>query len=221
MVVLGVLIALAVDDYRVERHDRQLEIDYVQRLRVDLERNLQYISEVWYPGLARKRQALDAIAPVVRGQQAAPDEPHSFLVSVARGGAMGTTANTWVTDTTFKDLIATGNLRLIQDPAVRAAIADYYEGILAETRRVEERFTGYVPFVHSVIPAELRDGLDAAALERFGVDRAMDRVLSEEFRAILNQEYNLLLFMEDRRYEDWTRQLDDTLAAYLTTLRTD
>jgi len=48
------------------------------------------------------------------------------------------------------------------------------------------------------MPSELRDDIDSDSLERFGVDYALKRLLSDEFRNLVNQEYNLLLFMEDR-----------------------
>jgi hypothetical protein len=214
VVVLGIVIALGLDDYRTDRFERKLEIEYVERIQNDIERDLEYIDLVWHPRLRMKREALDSIAPIVRSQAPVPDDAIEFLKEVSLGGVMGTSAMVWYTDTTFQDMRATGNLRLIEDAAIRAEISEYYEVLESETLRVERRFSGYVSFVHSVMPAELRDNIDSESIERFGVDFALKRVLTNEFRNLLNQEYNLMLFMEGRRYEAFARSLYDDLETY-------
>lgn len=143
-----------------------------------------------------------------------PTDSVAFLKSVSLGGVIGTTAAAWYTDTTFQDMRATGNLRLIQDAAVRAEIAEYYEMLESEALRLERRFTNYVPFVHSVMPSELREDIDSESLEKFGTDYALERLLSDEFRELLNQEYNLMLFMERVEVEEFARSLYDELESY-------
>ena len=214
VIVLGVLIALGLDDYRTDLYERGLAIDYVQRIENDINRDLEFIAAVWYPGLKTKREALQFVAPIIRGESPVPDDTTKFLKNVSLGGVGGTSAVGWYTDTTFQDMRATGNLRLIQDPAIRAEISEYYEVMEFEALRVERRFTRYVSFVHSVMPSELRDDIDSDSLERFGVDYALKRLLSDEFRNLVNQEYNLLLFMEDREYEEFARSLLEELGAY-------
>ena len=214
VIVLGVLIALGLDDFRTNQYERRLVIDYVQRIQNDLSRDLDYIERIWVERLKIKRESLETIAPVIRGQSQVPADVEGFLKHVARGGIAGTSAITWYTDTTFQDMRATGNLRLIQDPDIRAQISRYYEAVQLEALRVEARFTNYVPFVHAVLPAELRDDIDLDALEAFGTDYALKRLLTDEFRDLLNQEYNLLLFLESREYQVFAQSLFDELEAY-------
>jgi len=221
VIVLGVLIALGLDDYQTGRYERRLATDYVQRIQGDLDQDLAYIENVWIPGLEIKRQSLESIAPVIRGQSPAPADTVKFFKTVSLGGVMGTSAAAWYTDTTFQDMRATGNLRLIQDPAIRAEISEYYEAMENETLRVERRFSNYVPFVHSIIPAELRDGFNLDSLQGFGVDYALTRVLTDEFRDALNQEYNLMLFMEGREYQELALSLFEELEAYRISLGGD
>jgi hypothetical protein len=214
VIVLGVLIALGLDDYRTNQYERRLAIDYVQRIQDDLIRDLDYIERIWVQRLKIKRESLEAIAPVIRGQTQAPADVEGFLKQVARGGIAGTSAASWYTDTTFQDMRATGNLRLIQDPDIRAQISRYYEAVQSEALRVEARFTNYAPFVHAVLPAELRDDIDLDALEAFGTDYALERLLTDDFRDLLNQEYNLMLFLESREYQVFAQSLFDELEAY-------
>lgn len=214
VIVLGVLIALGLDDYRTNQYERHLAIDYVQRIQNDLSRDLDYIDRIWNQRLKVKRESLETIAPIIRGRNQIPDDVEEFLTHVARGGIAGTSAASWYTDTTFQDMRATGNLRLIEDPEIRAEISRYYEAVQSEALRVEARFTNYVPFVHAVVPAELRDDIDLGALEEFGTDYALRRLLTDDFRDLLNQEYNLLLFLESREYQTFTQSLFERLEAY-------
>lgn len=214
VIVLGVLIALGLDDYRTNQYERRLAIDYIQRIQNDLSRDLDYIDRIWVQRLKIKRESLEAIAPVIRRQVQLPDDVEEFLTLVARGGIAGTSAASWYTDTTFQDMRATGNLRLIKDPEIRAEISRYYEAVQSEALRVEARFTNYVPFVHAILPAELRDDIDLGALEEFGTDYALRRLLTDDFRDLLNQEYNLLLFLESREYQTFSQSLFERLEAY-------
>jgi len=214
VVVLGIVIALGLDDYRTGTIERRLEIEYVVRIQDDVDRDVRYITTAWRPRLRIKRESLESIAPVIRGQSPVPTDRVAFLKSVSLGGIHGTSTAAWYTDTTFQDLRATGNLRLIQDATIRADIARYYEMLESEALRLETRFTNYVPFVHSVMPSELREDIDSESLEQFGTDYALERLLSDEFRGLFNQEYNLMLFMERLEVAEFARSLHDELESY-------
>jgi len=214
VVVLGILIALGLDDFRTDRFERKLEIEYIERLQGDIERDLEYIEAVWKPRLKMKREALESVAPVIRGESPVPDDVEKFLADVSLGGALGMSATLWYTDTTFQDLRATGNFRLIQDSAVRARVSEHYELLAGATLGVERRFSGYALFVHTVIPAEMRSNIDLESMQQFGIDYALQRLLTDEFRNIFNQEYNLLLFMESRPYEPFSQSFYEELEAY-------
>ena len=218
VIVLGILIALGLDDYRTGQFERGLAIDYLHRIQADLSRDLDYIDRVWIERIKSKRESLEIVAPVIRGHSPVPADLGWFLKHVARGGVSGTSADSWYTDTTFQDMRATGNLRLIQDPEIRAEISEYYEEMQRESLRVEARFSDYALFVHAVMPAELRDDIDLDALETFGTEYALKRILTDDFRELLNQEYNLLLFMESRNYKELTQYLFDELEAHRTML---
>jgi hypothetical protein len=214
VIVLGILIALGLDDFRTAQFERRLAIDYVQRIQSDLNEDLDYIERVWNQRIKLKRESLDIVAPVIRGQSPVPSDVEGFLKHVARAGISGTSVESWYRDTTFEDMRTTGNLRLIQDPGIRAEISEYYEVMQREALRVEARLSSYALFVHSVLPAELRDGMDLEAMEAFGIDYALKRLLTDEFRNLLNQEYNLMLFMEGQEYREIAQSLYEKLKAY-------
>ena len=219
VIVLGVLIALALDDYRTERDERQLEIDYVQRIQTDVNRDINYLTTNWYPRLDGKSAALDAIAPVVRHQVPVPEDVETFLINVSRGGMQGASIAGWVNDITFRDLRSTGNFRLIRSPDVRAQIGNYYSIVDSQIKRVEARDTNYVSFVHSVLPAELREDMNIESMDQFGVDFALKRLLSDEFRIVMNKEYNRMLFMRLLDFAGFAESMNAELESYLEELK--
>jgi hypothetical protein len=214
VIVLGVLIALGLDDYRTNRYEQRLAIEYVQRMQNDVAQDLRYLSTSWYPRIKIKHESLDNISPVIRGQAPVPEDLYGFFRDVARGGIHGANATDWVNNTTFQDLRATGNLRLIRSVEVRAEISSYYETLRRQLARVEARHTDYVLYVHTIVPAELRDEMDLDSIETFGVDFALERLISDEFRSLFNQEYNLTLFMEGRPFAESAESFQRGLESY-------
>jgi len=194
VVVLGVLIALGLNDYWTTRNERALELQYLMRIHEDVSTDAEVIDQWFGSGLQKKLQALDAIAPVVRGKEPAPEDVESFLRNVVIGGWGGTSATRWVTSTTIEDLKATGNLRLIRDVDVRRNIARYYHDNEMLYIRSRDRRTGYTAFVASLLPLEYDVDANLAAMKEFDTDRAVERFRSTEFQDLLNQEYNLALF---------------------------
>lgn len=195
MVFLGVLAAFMVDGWRQEREERAQEVLYLERLAVDLRQDSSTLDGGWSPGLERKLAAMAAIGPYVRGQTRSVGDTLAFLENVAAAGAGGFTA--WVFDTpTFDDLMATGNLRLIENAELRSRVVGHYRRIQIQRDRIVTRISGYPMQVHAFYPSEERDRLTPESIRAFGIERALARVRSEAFVDVLNQEYNTARFQE-------------------------
>ena len=221
VIVLGVLIALGLNDYWTYRQERELELQYLKRIHEDVRADIEFTNEFFYERLNTKLRAFAAIAPIVRGQQPVPEDVETFLRNVALAGLLGASSRNWATADTFEDLKSTGNLRLIRDADLRREISRYYD--IAETTyiRNRDRQTGYVAYVHSLLPAELRDDMDFAAMEDFGVERALTRILSPEFQDLMNQEYNHAVFFRNLDLGTPSQRLAKRLEAYIRELEAD
>jgi hypothetical protein len=220
IIVVGVLLAISVNDYWTERQERTLELDYLQRLRADIQSDYDYANEYLNRRWTRKLAALNAIAPVVRGQAPIPQEIEAFLIEVTMAASGGVSPSNWVASTTYEDLAVTGNLRLIKKGEIRRMLSDYYRGAEDFVNRQRARVTGYPRFLHSILPGELRDDLDIEAMQIFGVERALERVQSAEFEDLMNQEYNFAWF-KVRAYQiqrDAAAKLVEELDAYIQSL---
>lgn len=214
VVVLGVLIALSLDGYWTDRQERDLELQYLDRIIMDVHADINYVDNTIRDLWIRKLQILDAIAPIVRGNKPVPENPETFLRNVALGGIGGASSTRWVTSTTFDDLISTGNLRLIRDPEMRRKIAQYYDDFDTLYSRARDRKSAYVSYVHSLLPAELRADMSFSAMQDFGIDRALEDFTSEEFQGLLNQEYNYTYFVRRTDFSSAGKRLAIELENY-------
>ncbi len=91
---------------------------------------------------------------------------------------------------------------------------DYYRGLDNEITRIAGRNTGYVQFIHGVIPAELRSDMTLETVEAMGLPFAIARLTSDEFRMEANAEYNKMLLMMAIPFEETILQMIDRVAAY-------
>jgi len=121
IIVIGIMMALAVDRWAEERRDATIARSYVARLKNDVDVDL-----AGYEKTVDWAQAIDSSAlyvlEVYRGRNPLPAEYDLFVFHIYRASwaVMGRS-----TSTTYDDLISTGNLGLL-DVSVRSAITDYY-----------------------------------------------------------------------------------------------
>lgn len=124
VIVVGVLMALWVDELREARSNAELEVEYLQSLVTDLEADLAQFdeAEAWM----QRQEA--AAATVLELYEGSPPTGHTVDL-VAAVETAGWQYVPSITRNTLEDLRSTGNLRLITDPALRRAIASYYSTV--------------------------------------------------------------------------------------------
>lgn len=121
VIVVGVLMALWVDQLREARVNAGLEVEYLGSLIVDLEADLAQFdeTEAWM----RRQEASAATVLALYAGSPPTDNVVELVAAIERAGWQYVPA---ITRNTLEDLRSTGNLRLITDPALRRAIASYY-----------------------------------------------------------------------------------------------
>ena len=123
VIVVGVLAALAVDEWRSERNDRQIEADYLLRLQTDIQADI----EVFYgfeQVLETKASFLQSLLDDTIDSDFL-DDTHSLMKANDYSSYMALPDSV---STTFDELQSTGRLALIQDLAQRDALSKYYSG---------------------------------------------------------------------------------------------
>lgn len=155
IIVLGVMLALGVDRWAGERRDQDTAMQYVARLRSDLDTDLLGYDETVAWSQAIDQSAL-YVLDVYRGRNPAPDESDPFLQHLYRASwaVMGNT-----TSATYEELVSTGNMALLP-VEVRGAVTEYYAlktNYLENRRQIfeEKAIDGYWPVPSAVLGPDL------------------------------------------------------------------
>ncbi len=122
LLVTGILIALAVDNWIDDRRDARVEHQYLELLARDLEQDLETLAEI------RQFEQAQVAASVVawRGLHlgVAPAEREAVSAALGQLTARRTMR---LRRGTYTDLLSTGNLRLIRNAQLRDRIVRLYE----------------------------------------------------------------------------------------------
>jgi|GEM_PF-4066877 len=126
VIIFGVLVALGVDQWREAARDRQLEQEYLVRLEADLNDTRESVTST-IEDFATLIDHGTAVSRVLNGTELFPKDTLGFLASalqVSRGGY-----NPAVSRGAYDDLISTGNLRVMQNEALRYRLSAFYGSV--------------------------------------------------------------------------------------------
>jgi len=150
VIVIGVLAALAVDQWRNENEDRRIEAEYLARIKEDLRADID------------KFHILEKIFAIkfqtTRGLR---DHPESDLLSKSPDDLLqdlvfsGYVALPDSISTTFDELMSTGRFALIQSVNQRDALSQYYSGFEHISEIMFEPPGGYKKILWESFPGEL------------------------------------------------------------------
>jgi len=122
LLVLGILIALAVNDWMQDRHDAQTERQYLELLARDLDQDLEVLEEF---AAFEERQTADGVMAYRALRSGAEVEDRE---AVARALSHLLSRRTLrLVRATYTDLLGTGNIRLIRNTVLRDRIVKLYE----------------------------------------------------------------------------------------------
>jgi hypothetical protein len=151
IIVMGVLAALAVDEWRGEYNDRKTEVDYLSRLRVDLERDIDEFSSQLQL-LQTKADFLQSLLDNTIESQFS-ENPRALMEAKVYSSFRGLPDTV---STTFDELKSTGRLALIQNLVIRDAMSKYYSGYASITERLYQMPMGnYGRLVLEIVPGEI------------------------------------------------------------------
>jgi hypothetical protein len=122
LLVLGILIALAVNGWIEDRRDARVEREYLELLVRDLDRDLAVLQEVVEFETAQVTAAAQAYRAIRAG--VAPQDRDAIAKMLGQLTARRTLR---LSRATYSDLLSTGNLRLIRNSGLRDSIVRLYE----------------------------------------------------------------------------------------------
>ncbi|MBO6881376.1 MULTISPECIES: DUF6090 family protein [Winogradskyella] len=150
LVVIGILIALQINNWNENRKNQIIETSYLQNLLKDLKRDSVSYVNGWVLRYDSKLNGLRLAKDYFYGDYK-PKDTIEFVGSIGKGG-IGSIGGIPMNDNTFRDLISTGNLSLIQNEAIRNSISGYYSYIEFSRSYLDNLKTDYAGRINSLIP---------------------------------------------------------------------
>ncbi|MBT8066919.1 MAG: hypothetical protein KJO09_06730 [Gammaproteobacteria bacterium] len=190
LIVAGVLIALAIDEWVSDARDRRTETLYLQLLTRDLDEIRQRLDEQ----LAFEQNLLDKSARVYARLSEADPSKHEAEIGRLLG-SLGTRKTLSLTSATYSEMVDSGRLQLIENPELRDSIIRYFTRMELIERIVDKNNAVFVDDIYNkflvragiTVQIFRKDAISALArageilTESFGADVAYpeDRVLSQ------------------------------------------
>jgi hypothetical protein len=154
MLVVGILLALAVNNWVEERRDARIERQYLERLVRDFDADLTLLADM--AEFERRQVAAGAMAWRSLADPASINDREAVATALVQLGARRTLR---LTRAAYTDLTSTGNLRLIGDGALRDRIVGLYEENDRVSAIIDRNNQFYVDDMYAAYLAE--DGLVA------------------------------------------------------------
>jgi hypothetical protein len=202
IVIAGVLIALAIDQWNSDRLARLEEVSIIDRLIVDLRSDLERIAFA-RDIVSNKLASLRRVYSRLQRSDDHTNETEELLADIVAGSIFG-----WeqvrTNRVTFDEMLGSGKLSLIRDIDIRVRITQYYAGIENFDYRTEERETAYPNLTYSLVLRE-RDFEPATNLTDEELERVLDRISDSTFLDQVVAEMNFSQFLLEI-YEVWESQ---------------
>lgn len=183
--------AITLDNCNDARINRRHEDGYLTRLTEDLTADTATFAFV-DRALQRKQASLALVDSVLHGDAVLRDTT-TFLQAIISGSNFS-----WnqprVRTTTFQELHSTGNLRLLRDPHLRAAIVRYYASAESDYLRIAGRRTRYGALTYELLPRQTEFALDSAKA-RMRSGPLVQTIMRSDLAAAIVAERNLANFV--------------------------
>ena len=148
IVVIGVLIALAIDQWNDDRLERLEEFDAVARILANLHTDLHDF-DFRLKAVGAKEESLLRVKTNLAG--GTPSDPAAFLEDIIGGADFGWNQGL-ARRSTYDNLLESGKLGIIEDSSILSQISDYYRYYTDSHNRIEERETDYPALSYQLVP---------------------------------------------------------------------
>ncbi len=204
LIVVGVLIALGLDNWNQDRVDRALSGEYLSRLVGDLEADVA-LGDLASDSLEVKSDALAFLLEAGRDRETGSTEASRLVRALPE--SLARSFNTPpVRTVTIDDMRSTGRLSLITNAGLREEILHYYALATNSESRLEGRMTDYPARVFERVPAKVlawrdvipvaltgdlaRRDLEPPELTQAELDELLDWLGETETQRLVNAEMN-------------------------------
>ena len=156
-IILGVLIALGVDDWRQGREEMAIANDHLVDLTAELRGNLCTVERIRERHVNRKLADLQTVIAFLNDPAAKVDDPAELLEAFASSGG---TSLPWLVDNQYQALQNSGNVRLVRRLHSTVRVGAIYEAPQVLFSQAERIQGNYPVLVNELLPAQLQPQLN-------------------------------------------------------------
>jgi len=190
LIVVGVLIAVSLNNANNFRVNRLEEQKILARISTELDASIERIS-FFQRGLQRKEAALESLGPLLR--EKVIEDKKGFLESVILASVFG-----WeqpaLEQTTFREVLSSGQLSLILDTELRLQLTQFYHTVTQREERSNLRMSAFPRIAYQLIPREKENELKSS-LSDDEISEIVAAVLKSDLYAHLISEKNRAKFI--------------------------
>ncbi len=183
LVVVGILIALQINNWNQNRVNKQLETNYLNNLAINVENDIRRMNELIIKRYDQKMEGLRLAKSYAQGQYQVKDTI-DFLLKVSYGAVFAQGVDFFNTQT-YNELISTGNLRLISDDELKTKINNYYGFVRAQISNIRNYQGGYITFINSL---RSFDELNKRSITKLDQKLMIEELKSKEALYLINTE---------------------------------
>ncbi len=193
LVVIGILIALQINNWNESRKDNIKEHAYLVNLTKDIKADISYNNRNIFERYDKKVEALKNGKTYYQGTYIITDTL-AFLNNLGYGSVFGN-VNWAFKKTTYNQLVNTGDFKIIENDSLRESILNYYNLLNGIEESSEGKITGYIKYTNSLAPFN-RENPDY--ISEFDQTIFISKIKSEEFYKLLNLELTLAYDIRDK-----------------------
>jgi hypothetical protein len=192
LVVIGILIALQINNWNENRKDKIKEHAYLSNLKKDISKDIVINTYYILDRYQKKVEVLKKGKAFYQGKYIVKDTI-SFLNDIGYGNVFGNVI--WAFNkATYNQLVNTGDFKVIESDTLKTSILNYYNRLNARERSSQHKPTGYIKFTNSLAPFNRED---PKHISDFDAKFFISKVNSEEFYRLANLELTLAHEVKD------------------------
>ncbi len=183
LVVIGILIALQINNANENRKNSNKELEYLTNIKEEIKQDSLNLGYGWFRNYSKKINSLKRTKDYILGTYI-PKDTIQFINDAGYGGIYSR-ASFNGTSKIYKELLNTGNLSLISNIDIKNQIIEYYERQEFTINYANNIRTEYATYANSFKPfnPKSRDFIN-----KLEIPRILAMIKTEECHSLLNQE---------------------------------
>ena len=155
LVVIGILIALSINNWNEGQNKKQLEKNYLQNFLLDLKTDSLCLARNYETLNNEKKVGLKLIKKLLDSSPSCCQD--SIKTAIANSSFLGWAIHNERSKATFNEIVSSGNLKLISNPNLRVAIMKYYAYWDHAYERQEQRKSNYANLTYELFELDTKD----------------------------------------------------------------